>query len=218
MSAQNASAAIRRRGLMLVLSSPSGAGKSTIARTVLKHDPGPSRPVSGTSRPRRGSEIERLLYRVVSQREFERLRDTDALLEWAEVHGNFYATPREPVENAMAEGRDMLFDIDWQGALQLKDKMRADIVSIFILPPSMKELKARLKRRAEDQEGVINTRLANALVEIEHWREYDFIVINEDLDRAYNEVRAIVTAERLRRDRRPGLFDFVSGLLDEKTS
>jgi guanylate kinase len=217
MTALNASAAIRRRGLMLVLSSPSGAGKSTIARTLLENDPALSLSVSVTTRPRRGSEIEGVHYRFVSQREFERLRDSDALLEWAEVHGNFYATPREPAEKAMAEGRDMLFDIDWQGALQLKDKMRADIVSIFILPPSMKELKARLKRRAEDQEAVIDTRLSNALFEIEHWREYDFIVVNEDLDQAFNEVRAIVTAERLRRDRRPGLFDFVSGLLDERT-
>ncbi|MET0943534.1 MAG: guanylate kinase [Mesorhizobium sp.] len=218
MTAQNVSAAIRRRGLMLVLSSPSGAGKSTIARTLLENDPALSLSVSVTTRPRRGSEIEGVHYRFVSEREFERLRDSDALLEWAEVHGNFYATPREPAERAMAEGRDMLFDIDWQGALQLKDKMRADIVSIFILPPSMKELKCRLKRRAEDQEAVIETRLANAKVEIEHWRDYDFIVINQDLDQAYNEVRAIVTAERLRRDRRPGLFDFVSGLLDEKVA
>ena len=218
MTAQNVSAAIRRRGLMLVLSSPSGAGKSTIARTLLENDPALSLSVSVTTRPRRGSEIEGVHYRFVSEREFERLRDSDALLEWAEVHGNFYATPREPAERAMAEGRDMLFDIDWQGALQLKDKMRADIVSIFILPPSMKELKSRLKRRAEDQEAVIETRLANAKVEIEHWRDYDFIVINQDLDQAYNEVRAIVTAERLRRDRRPGLFDLVSGLLDEKVA
>ena len=150
-------------------------------------------------------------------REFERLRDSDALLEWAEVHGNFYATPREPAELALAQGRDMLFDIDWQGAQQLKEKMRADIVSIFILPPSMKELKARLKRRAEDQEQVIETRLKNARVEIEHWKEYDFVIVNDDLDRAFAEVRAIVSAERLRRDRRPGLFDFISGLLDEKT-
>jgi guanylate kinase len=133
------------------------------------------------------------------------------------VHGNFYATPREPAELALAQGRDMLFDIDWQGAQQLKEKMRADIVSIFILPPSMKELKARLKRRAEDQEQVIETRLKNARVEIEHWKEYDFVIVNDDLDRAFAEVRAIVSAERLRRDRRPGLFDFISGLLDEKT-
>ena len=217
MTAQDASAAIRRRGLMLVLSSPSGAGKSTITRNLLEEkELGLALSVSVTTRARRPSEIDGIHYHFVSTKEFERLRDTDALLEWAEVHGNFYATPREPVEKAMAEGRDMLFDIDWQGALQLKEKMRADIVSIFILPPSMKELKARLKRRAEDQEAVIETRLNNARVEIEHWRDYDFIIVNDDLDRAYSEVRAMVTAERLRRDRRPGLFDFVSGLLDEK--
>jgi guanylate kinase len=210
-------ARIRRRGLMLVLSSPSGAGKSTIARNLLESDPGLELSVSVTTRSRRGSEIEGVHYHFRSGREFEMLRDSDQLLEWAEVHGNFYATPRQPVERAMAEGRDMLFDIDWQGALQLKEKMRADIVSIFILPPSMKELKTRLKRRAEDQEGVIEARLANARVEIEHWRDYDFVVVNDDLDRAFAEVRSIVTAERLRRDRRPGLFDFVTGLLDEKT-
>lgn len=217
MTANNASAAIRRRGLMLVLSSPSGAGKSTIARNLLEEkELGLSLSVSVTTRARRPSEIDGVHYHFVSRKEFERLRDSDALLEWAEVHGNFYATPREPVEAAMAEGQDMLFDIDWQGALQLKEKMRADIVSIFILPPSMQELKARLKRRAEDQEAVIETRLTNARVEIEHWRDYDFIIVNDDLDRSYPEVRAIITAERLRRDRRPGLFDFVSGLLDEK--
>ncbi len=207
---------IRRRGWMLVLSSPSGAGKSTIARNLLESDHELSLSVSVTTRARRGSEIDGVHYRFVSQREFERLRDSDALLEWAEVHGNCYATPREPVEAAMAEGRDMLFDIDWQGALQLKDKMRADIVSIFILPPSMTELKSRLKRRAEDSEDVIARRLENARLEIEHWRDYDYVVINRDLDRAFSQVKAIVTAERLRRDRRPGLFDFVSGLLDEK--
>ena len=150
-------------------------------------------------------------------REFERLRDSDALLEWAEVHGNCYGTPREPAEAAMAQGRDMLFDIDWQGAKQLNEKMRADIVSIFILPPSMKELKSRLQRRAEDSAATIETRLHNARTELEHWREYDYVVINDDLDRAFASVKSIVTAERLRRDRRPGLFDFVSGLLDEKT-
>jgi guanylate kinase len=216
MAVKDVGSRIRRRGLMLVLSSPSGAGKSTIARTLLESDPALELSVSVTTRPRRGSEIEGVHYHFRTMREFEVLRDSDALLEWAEVHGNFYATPREPAEKAMAEGRDMLFDIDWQGALQLKEKMRADIVSIFILPPSMAELKSRLKRRAEDQEAVIATRLKNARNEIEHWKDYDFVVINDDLNRAFAEVRAIVTAERLRRDRRPGLFDFVSGLLDEK--
>ncbi len=218
MGTDQFSAGIRRRGLMLVLSSPSGAGKSTIARNLLESDHELSLSVSVTTRARRGSEIDGVHYRFVSQREFDRLRDSDALLEWAEVHGNCYATPREPVEAAMAEGRDMLFDIDWQGALQLKEKMRADIVSIFILPPSMAELKSRLRRRAEDSEQVIARRLENARLEIGHWRDYDYVVVNRDLDRAFAEVKAIVTAERLRRDRNPGLFDFVSGLLDEKTS
>jgi guanylate kinase len=217
MAAKDAGSRIRRRGLMLVLSSPSGAGKSTIARSLIESDQGFELSVSVTTRPRRGSEIEGQHYHFRSRREFEILRDNDELLEWAEVHGNYYATPREPAERAMAEGRDMLFDIDWQGAKQLKEKVRGDIVSIFILPPSMKELKARLKRRAEDQEAVIETRLKNARTEIEHWTEYDFVVVNDDLDRAFADVRSIVAAERLRRDRRPGLFDFVSGLLDENT-
>jgi guanylate kinase len=216
MAVNDIGSRIRRRGLMLVLSSPSGAGKSTIARNLLESDKDFELSVSVTTRQRRGSEIDGRHYHFRSKREFESLRDNDELLEWAEVHGNFYATPRAAAEKAMAEGRDMLFDIDWQGAKQLREKMRGDNVSIFILPPSMAELKARLKRRAEDQESVIETRLLNAREEIEHWGEYDFVVINDDLDRAFTEVVAIVTGERLRRDRRPGLFDFVSGLLDEK--
>lgn len=215
MPSNDVGSLIRRRGLMLVLSSPSGAGKSTIARNLLESDNQFELSVSVTTRPRRGSEIDGRHYHFRSRREFEILRDNDELLEWAEVHGNFYATPRGPAEKAMAEGRDMLFDIDWQGAQQLREKMRGDIVSIFILPPSMRELKDRLKRRAEDQEAVIETRLKNARDEIEHWTEYDFVVVNDDLDRAFTEVVSIVTAERLRRDRRPGLFDFVSGLMDE---
>jgi guanylate kinase len=202
---------------MLVLSSPSGAGKSTIARNLLESDAGLELSVSVTTRPRRGSEIDGVHYHFVTRREFDRLRDSDALLEWAEVHGNCYGTPREPAEAAMAAGRDMLFDIDWQGAVQLNEKMRADIVSIFVLPPSMAELKMRLKRRAEDSDATIETRLRNARLEIEHWREYDYVVVNDDLDRAFASVRAITQAERLRRDRRPGLFAFVSNLLGEKT-
>jgi guanylate kinase len=208
------SASIRRRGLMIVLSSPSGAGKSTIARLLLENDRQLELSVSVTTRPRRPSEIDGVHYHFVSQREFDGMRGTEALLEWAEVHGNFYGTLREPAEKAMAEGRDMLFDIDWQGALQLNEKMPADVVSIFILPPSLDELRRRLRRRAEDSEEIIETRLRNARLEIEHWKEYDYVVINDDLERAYGAVRAIVTAERLRRDRRPGLFDFVSGLLE----
>lgn len=207
---------IRRRGLMLVLSSPSGAGKSTIARNLLESDKEFELSVSVTTRTRRASEIDGVHYHFRTKREFEILRDNDELLEWAEVHDNFYATPREPAELAISEGRDMLFDIDWQGAEQLRERMRGDIVSIFILPPSMGELKERLRRRAEDQESVIEARLSNARAEIEHWRDYDYIVINRDLDSAFASVKAIVSAERLRRDRRPGLFEFVSGLLDEQ--
>ena len=207
---------VRRRGLMLVLSSPSGAGKSTISRNLLESDHAFELSISVTTRARRGSEIDGRHYHFRTLREFESMRDNDELLEWAEVHGNFYATPRAPVEKALSEGRDMLFDIDWQGAEQLRDKMRADIVSIFILPPAMHELKGRLRRRAEDTDEVIAARLANARTEMSHWRDYDYIVVNDDLDAAFAQVQAIVTAERLRRDRRPGLFDFVQGLLDEK--
>ena len=216
MAAPSLNASISRRGLMLVLSSPSGAGKSTIARNLLESDPAFELSISLTTRPRRGSEIDGRHYHFRTRREFEIARDNDELLEWAEVHGNFYATPRAPAEKALSEGRDMLFDIDWQGAEQLRETMRADIVSIFVLPPSMRELRERLRRRAEDKDEVIEARLANARAEIEHWRDYDYVVVNEDLDTAFSSVRSIVAAERLRRDRRPGLFQFVSGLLDEQ--
>jgi guanylate kinase len=206
---------IARRGLMLVISSPSGAGKSTIARTLLGKDDKIGLSVSVTTRERRPSEIEGVHYHFKSIREFERLRDSDALLEWAEVHGNFYGTPREPVEQAMGEGRDMLFDIDWQGAQQLQEKMAADVVSIFVLPPTMTELQSRLHRRAEDSEDVIARRLANSRAEIAHWREYDYVIVNDDLDIAFDSVQSIVKAERLRRDRRHGMFDFVRELLEE---
>ena len=208
-----ASSKIARRGLMLVISSPSGAGKSTIARTLLDKDKEISLSVSVTTRARRQSEIEGVHYHFASQREFEALRSSDSLLEWAEVHGNFYGTPREAVEIAMSEGRDMLFDIDWQGAQQLQEKMAADVVSIFILPPTMEELQSRLHRRAEDTEEVIQMRLANSRAEIAHWREYDYVIVNDDLQSAFDAVQAIIRAERLRRDRRHGLFDFVEGLV-----
>ncbi|MBB3453789.1 guanylate kinase [Rhizobium sp. BK313] len=213
--ATSTSISIARRGLMLAISSPSGAGKSTIARTLLDTDKQVGLSVSVTTRQRRPSEIAGVHYHFVSLREFERLRDSDSLLEWAEVHGNFYGTPREPVETAMAEGRDMLFDIDWQGAQQLQEKMPADVVSIFVLPPTMTELQSRLHRRAEDSEEVIATRLANSRAEIAHWREYDYVIINDDLNAAFDAVQSIVKAERLRRDRRHGMFDFVRGLLEE---
>ncbi|WP_245410620.1 guanylate kinase [Notoacmeibacter marinus] len=206
---------IPRRGLMLVLSSPSGAGKSTIARNLLETDPAFRLSVSVTTRKRRSSEIDGQHYHFRSVPDFEVMRDRDELLEWAEVHGNFYGTPRAPAEKAIGDGQDMLFDIDWQGAQQMKEKVGVDMVSIFILPPSIDELRERLKRRAEDSDEVIETRLRNARAEIAHWREYDYIVVNDDLNDAFHEVQAIVTAERLRRDRRPGLFDFVSEMLNE---
>jgi guanylate kinase len=204
---------LERRGIMLVLSSPSGAGKSTIARNLLADDENLSLSVSVTTRPRRSSEIEGVHYNFIAEREFDRLRQSGALLEWAEVHGNYYGSPRDPVDKALGEGRDMLFDIDWQGGLQVTEKARADVVSIFILPPSMEELRARLLRRAEDKPEVIERRLVNALVEIPHWRDYDYVVINDDLQRAQAQVASILTAERLRRDRRPGLFAFEDALL-----
>ncbi|MBB5703395.1 guanylate kinase [Ochrobactrum daejeonense] len=207
---------IARRGLMVVISSPSGAGKSTIARQLL-NDPEMklSLSISVTTRERRPSEINGVHYHFITKREFERLRDNDQLIEWAEVHGNFYGTLRETAEEALADGQDMLFDIDWQGAEQLQAKMPADVVSIFILPPTMHELQNRLNRRAEDTADVIETRLQNARFEIQKWVKYDYIVINEDLERSYSGIKGIIVAERLRRDRRPGLFDFVEGLLEE---
>ena len=207
---------IARRGLMVVISSPSGAGKSTIARQLLSDaDMNLSLSVSVTTRERRPSEIEGVHYHFITKREFERRRDNDELIEWAEVHGNFYGTLRQTAEEALADGKDMLFDIDWQGAEQLQAKMPADVVSIFILPPTMRELQNRLNRRAEDTADVIETRLQTARFEIQKWAKYDYIVINEDLQRSYAGIKGIIIAERLRRDRRPGLFEFVEGLLEE---
>ncbi|MEN0002211.1 MAG: guanylate kinase [Pseudomonadota bacterium] len=204
---------IQRRGLMLVLSSPSGAGKSTIARNLLEQDPAFELSVSVTTRERRGSEIEGVHYRVIDEKTFVRMRDDDEFIEHAKVHGNYYATPRAPVEEAMNGGRDMLFDIDVQGGLQMMEKVRGDVVSVFILPPSMAELEARLNRRAEDAPDVIAKRLVNAREEIEHWRDYDYVIINDDLDTAFAAVTSIIVAERLKRTRRPGLFGFVDDLL-----
>ena len=205
---------IERRGLMLVLSSPSGAGKSTIASKLLREDHNLELSVSVTTRPRRGNEVDGTDYHFLSEREFTVQRDAGALLEWAQVHGNFYGTPFDPVRAAMDGGRDMLFDIDWQGAEQMFEQARADIVSVFILPPSINELQRRLHRRAEDTPEAIAHRLENAREEMRQWNRYDYVVVNDDLDRAFTQVKSILTAERLRQTRRPGLHRFVRTLLD----
>jgi len=211
---------IRRRGIMLVLSSPSGAGKTTLTRNLLDQenidDPGKLElSISVTTREKRGSEINGVHYHFVTRRRFESMRDGDELLEWAEVHGNYYGTPREPVEKALSEGRDVLFDIDWQGARQLYDKMREDVVSVFVLPPSAAELKSRLERRAEDSATVIQRRLKNAIEEILHWEEYDYILVNRDLDKSFVRLRAILAAERLKRVKMMDLQTFVDQLLGD---
>lgn len=211
---------ITRRGIMLVVSSPSGAGKTTLSRNLLEQEnieePGKLElSVSATTRPRRPSEIDGVHYRFVSKRQFEGMRDTGQLLEWAEVHGNFYGTPREPVEQALARGRDVLFDIDWQGTRQLYQKMPDDVVSVFVLPPAASDLKARLERRAEDSQAVIEQRLRNAVAEIAHWREYDYILVNRDLDKSFARLRAILTAERLKRVKMLDIETFVESLLSD---
>ncbi len=216
----NDEADITRRGIMLVLSSPSGAGKTTLTRNLLEQEnidyPGKlALSVSATTRAKRPSEIEGVHYFFKTKRQFEVMRDAGELLEWAEVHGNFYGTPREPVEKALAEGRDVLFDIDWQGTRQLIEKMRDDVVTVFVLPPSAQELKSRLVRRAEDSEAVIAQRLRNAAEEFQHWNEYDYILVNRDLDKSFARLRAILTAERLKRVKMPNLNDFVGKLLTE---
>lgn len=206
---------IARRGIMLIVSSPSGAGKTTLTRALLESEKKVSLSISVTTRERRHSEAEGVHYKFISKREFESLRDAGELLEWAEVHGNYYGTPRAPVEEALNEGRDVLFDIDWQGTLQLYDKVRKDVVSVFVLPPTAQELKARLERRAEDSAEVIQRRLRNAGEEIPHWREYDYVLVNRDLEESMTRLRAILTAERLKRVRHPDIENFVEGLLDE---
>jgi guanylate kinase len=208
---------LHRRGLMLVLSSPSGAGKSTLARLLLAQEKDLELSISVTTRPRRPSEVEGQHYRFIDQPTFLRMREHGELLESAEVHGNFYGTPRAPVETALAAGKDVLFDIDWQGTEQLSkiEDIRRDLVRVFVLPPNFRELRARLERRAEDAPDTIQRRLENARREIGKWTEYDYVIVNEDLDRSFPMARAILAAERLRRERLTGLKAFVDGLLEE---
>jgi guanylate kinase len=206
---------LQRRGLMFVLSSPSGAGKSTLARLLLSEDKNLEISVSVTTRTRRPSEVDGRHYHFIDKLDFQRMRDHGELLEWAEVHGNFYGTPRAPVEKALAQGQDVLFDIDWQGTEQLAalDEVRPDLVRVFVLPPSFKELRARLERRAEDAAETIARRLENARVEIAQWAQYDYVIVNQDLDSSFPAVRAILTAERMRRERVTGLGAFIEDLL-----
>ena len=211
------SVTIPRRGMMIVLSSPSGAGKSTLSRNLLGDEEEGKRlklSVSVTTRARRGSEIEGVHYRFVTKERFEHMRARGELLEWAEVHGNFYGTPRDFVEETLSGGDDVLFDIDWQGTRQIREAAPADVVSIFVLPPSAAELRGRLERRAEDAPEVIAQRLANARTELERWPEYDYVIVNDDLQRAYAGLKAIVAAERLKRERLIGLPGFIETIRD----
>jgi len=204
-----------RRGVMLVLASPSGAGKSSISRALFEDDPNIALSVSVTTRARRTDEIEGKHYHFIDVAEFERMRAAGELLESAEVHGNFYGTPRSRVEERLGNGRDILFDIDFQGTLQLYEKCRIDMVTIFILPPSIKELRKRLDRRAQDSEGTIEKRLRNARIEMDHYREYDYVLVNEDLEDSTSRVRTILAAARLARARFNELDDFVRDLQDQ---
>jgi guanylate kinase len=200
---------IARRGLMLVLSSPSGAGKTTLSRLLLRSDRKVELSISVTTRPKRRGEINGRDYHFVDRARFDEMIAGGELLEWAEVFGHRYGTPRQPVTKALQAGRDVLFDIDWQGTQQLRKKEGADLVSVFILPPSVRQLERRLKRRARDSKDIIRSRMAKAAGEMSHWDEYDYIIINHKIDRALAELRAILTAERLKRERQIGLSDFV---------
>ncbi len=203
---------IKRRGLLLVLSSPSGAGKTTLSRLLIESDPDISMSVSATTRAPRPGEEEGLHYFFVSPDQFERSRDQGDYLEHAEVFGHYYATPKAPVDAALAEGRDVLFDIDWQGTQQLSEARRGDVVRVFILPPSGAELERRLRMRAQDSEDVVRKRMSKAESEISHWAEYDYVVTNFNVDAALSQIRSILAAERLRRERQPGLSAFVKTL------
>lgn len=203
---------IQRRGLLLVMSSPSGAGKTTLSRRLLAADPMITMSVSVTTRPPRPGEVNGKDYHFITQEEFARLRDRGDLLEYAEVFGNFYGTPKRPVTEALQAGRDVLFDIDWQGTQQLGAAMEDDLVRIFILPPSAEELRERLIGRAQDSVSTVAKRMAKAADEISHWPEYDYVIVNDNIDKAGAEIEAILTAERLRRRRQLGLTAFVREL------
>ncbi|MBR1128979.1 guanylate kinase [Bradyrhizobium iriomotense] len=203
---------VERRGLMFVLSSPSGAGKTTLSRKLIAETSGLQMSVSATTRAKRPGEVDGKDYLFVDKSRFEAMVKGDELLEWATVFDNSYGTPRAPVDAALSSGQDVLFDIDWQGTQQLREKARADVVSVFILPPSAADLEKRLHSRAQDSDEVIRKRMSRASDEMSHWAEYDYIVINHDVDAAFAEVQSILKAERLKRERRTGLVGFVRGL------
>jgi guanylate kinase len=203
---------VERRGLMFVLSSPSGAGKTTLSRLLIERMPGLRMSVSVTTRAKRPGEVDGRDYLFVDKARFEEMVKRTELLEWATVFDNRYGTPRAPVEAALSAGQDVLFDIDWQGTQQLREKARADVVSVFILPPSAADLEKRLHSRAQDSAQVIRGRMSRASHEMSHWAEYDYIVINRDIDAAFAEVQSILKAERLKRERRTGLTTFVREL------
>lgn len=202
-----------RRGLLLILSSPSGAGKSTLARMLMEWDPTMRFSVSATTRAPRPGEVEGREYYFKPRAEFEAMVAAGEMLEHAEVFGNFYGSPRAPVEAAMAEGRDTLFDIDWQGGQQIRNSaLGRDVVSVFILPPSIAELDRRLRSRGQDSDEVIRGRMAKSQAEISHWAEYDYVLVNDDLEETFARLLTVLQAERMRRDRQPGMADFVRGL------
>jgi guanylate kinase len=203
---------LARRGLMFVLSSPSGAGKTTLTRLLVQKEPNIELSISVTSRPRRPNEVDGVHYRFVSRARFEAMRDAGELMEWAEVHGNYYATPRAAVERAVANGRDVLFDIDYQGTRQLKKIAPNDVVSIFILPPSIAEMKRRIRGRASEDEATVRKRLQTAKEELLQWGEYDYVVINDDLNAAFADIHAILAAERIKRTLRTGVEAFARKL------
>ena len=212
MTAHRHGSLVERRGLMFVLSSPSGAGKTTLSRLLIQRMPGLKMSVSATTRPKRPGEVDGRDYLFVDKARFEQMVQRNELLEWAVVFDNRYGTPRVPVEAALTAGEDVLFDIDWQGTQQLREKARADVVSVFILPPSAADLERRLKSRAQDSDDVIRSRMSRASHELNHWAEYDYIVINYDVEEAFAEVQSILKAERLKRERRSGLTTFVREL------
>jgi guanylate kinase len=212
MSNDNGTSAIQRRGLMLVLSSPSGAGKTTLSRQLLDNDKQIQLSVSCTTRQKRPGERDGVDYRFVDTATFRGMIERKQFLEYAEVFGNYYGTPKAPVDEALAAGRDVLFDIDWQGTQQLRDKGRADLVTVFILPPSTRDLEKRLLTRAQDPKDIVAQRMAKAADEMSHYAEYDYVVVNSDIGTSLTNLKAILTAERLKRERQVGMSVFVKGL------